>query len=373
MNDHKRFRPKDVPDDTSERPRSRLDFRAWPAPARWLLLAAVSITAVLALDALNVPAGLLLGPMLAAIVLSVSGGNLKVPPTLFMVAQAVVGLMIASAIPTTIFQEVAAHGPLFIIGTLSTFAMAGFLGWVQSRMGGLPGTTAIWGSLPGAATAMTLMSGAYGADMRLVAFMQYLRVVCCALAAMTVAKTLQLPIPVPETGHAVMWPTPATVAAIGLAIGIGALGRRLKMPGGTLLLPMLLGIALNFSGLLTYELPRWVLALAYGVVGWGIGTRFTMEVLRHARRLLPRVLGSIAILILSSACVALMLVQFGGIDPLSAFLATSPGGADSVAIIATATHADVAFVVAMQVARFVVVLIAGPWLGRVLSRDRATQ
>ena len=40
----------------------------------------------------------------------------------------------------------------------------------------LPGTTAVWGSSPGAATAMVLMAEAFGADARLVAFMQYLRV-----------------------------------------------------------------------------------------------------------------------------------------------------------------------------------------------------
>jgi uncharacterized membrane protein AbrB (regulator of aidB expression) len=54
----------------------------------------------------------------------------------------------------------------------------------------LPGTTAIWGSSPGAATAMTLMSESYGADMRLVAVMQYLRVVLVVLTASLVARLL---------------------------------------------------------------------------------------------------------------------------------------------------------------------------------------
>ena len=37
----------------------------------------------------------------------------------------------------------------------------------------LPGTTALWGTSPGAASVMTIMAESYGADMRLVAFMQY--------------------------------------------------------------------------------------------------------------------------------------------------------------------------------------------------------
>jgi uncharacterized membrane protein AbrB (regulator of aidB expression) len=46
---------------------------------------------------------------------------------------------------------------------------------------------AIWGMLPGAATVMMVMVEAYGADFRLVAFMQYLRVVLVAAVASVVA------------------------------------------------------------------------------------------------------------------------------------------------------------------------------------------
>ena len=46
-----------------------------------------------------------------------------------------------------------------------------------------------------------------------------------------------------------------------------------------------------------------------------------------------------------------------GIDPLTAYLATSPGGMDSVAIIAAASdRVDISFVMALQTARFLIVL-----------------
>jgi uncharacterized protein len=45
-------------------------------------------------------------------------------------------------------------------------------GWVMSRFRIIPGTTAVWGMLPGGATVMMLMAEAYGADSRLVAFMR---------------------------------------------------------------------------------------------------------------------------------------------------------------------------------------------------------
>ena len=65
---------------------------------------------------------------------------------------------------------------------------------------------------------------------------------------------------------------------------------------------------------------------------------------------------------------ATLLVVLAGIDPLTAYLATSPGGADSAAIIAMASNVDVAFVMAMQTTRLVLVLLVGPSLAGFIAR-----
>ncbi len=65
---------------------------------------------------------------------------------------------------------------------------------------------------------------------------------------------------------------------------------------------------------------------------------------------------------------AALLVAVAGIDPMTAYLATSPGGADSAAIIAMASNVDVAFVMAMQTTRLVLVLLIGPSLAGFIAR-----
>ena len=65
---------------------------------------------------------------------------------------------------------------------------------------------------------------------------------------------------------------------------------------------------------------------------------------------------------------AVLLHLIVGTDPLTAYLATSPGGADSVAIIAASSNVDVPFVMAMQMARFILVLLVGPALARAVAR-----
>ena len=54
--------------------------------------------------------------------------------------------------------------------------------------------------------------------------------------------------------------------------------------------------------------------------------------------------------------------------PLTAYLAASPGGADAVAIIAASSRVDMSFVMAMQVARLILVILIGPSLARLLAR-----
>jgi membrane AbrB-like protein len=304
------------------------------------------------------------------VLLAANGGAVQTPRPAFFFAQGVVGVMIASFLPRSIFAEIGADWPIFLIGVLSTIAAASFLGWLLTRSRVLPGTTAIWGSSPGAATAMTLMSENFGADLRLVAFMQYTRVACCAIVAALAARLFGTPV-VHTTMASQAWSTEGVVAALAIALVGSFLGVRLRIPGGGLLLPMAISVVVALTGVAPLALPAPVLVLGYAVLGWGIGMRFTPDVLRHAARAVPRVLGSILALIAICGGFGFALVAFAGVDPLTAYLATSPGGADSVSIIAASTKVDMPFVLAMQVARFVLVVIVGPAQARLLSRSAA--
>lgn len=337
---------------------------------RWLGTLALSAAFVALFEFIGLPATVLLGPMLAAIVFAGFEKQVKVPAPAFSLAQGVIGCMIAASIPISILGELVKDWPIFVAGISSAIIAACTMGWLLARLQILPGTTAIWGSFPGAASAMTIMAESFGADMRLVAFMQYMRVVCVSVVASSIAALWVghsgAPIP------AVVWFPPVDwfwlAATLALILGSYALTQWRKIPSGMFLLPMLLGIVLINTGVMKMELPQWLLAASYAVVGWTIGSRFTKPILRHATRAFPRVLGSILTLIAICGIFAAGLVHFAGIDPLTAYLATSPGGADSVAIISASVDVDVPFVMAMQLGRFLVILIAGPALARMVVK-----
>jgi membrane AbrB-like protein len=342
----------------------------WSRSIRWASLLLLSAVFVAILEFMHLPAALLLGPMLAAILFAAARKTVQIPPPATAVSQALVGCLIARAIPLAILSEMAKDWPIFISGVLSVIAAAALLGFVLAKFQVLPGTTAIWGSMPGGASAMAIMAESFGADMRLVAFMQYLRVVCVAIAASTISR-----IWISTTNAAVpqtVWfppisplPMLETIALIAVSI---FLTRRFKIQAGIFLLPMILGLILQNTGLIRIELPPWLLAIAYAFIGWTIGIRFTREILAYAARALPQVIGSIIALITICCAFAAILVYFTGVDPLTAYLATSPGGVDSVAIIATFTHVDLPFIMSMQLVRLLVILMIGPTLARLVVK-----
>ncbi|MGC4125797.1 AbrB family transcriptional regulator, partial [Enterobacter sp.] len=165
-------------------------------PGQWLVLLALSALFLYALEQAGLPAGILLGPLLAGALLSILGVRLHLPRRLGTLIPGVVGCMIVKLMPASDFGQIVDHLPVFLFGTFAVIAISGVLGWVLTRMHTLPGTTALWGLSPGAASAMVLMAEAYGADTALVALMQYLRVlmvtsITAAVATLVGASHMQ--------------------------------------------------------------------------------------------------------------------------------------------------------------------------------------
>lgn len=309
--------------------------------------------------------------MLAGVIAGVNGATIRVHKWLFGAAQAVIGILIAGSIELDVLHALGENWLVFLGGVVATVAASSYLGWQISRWGVLPGSTAIWGSAPGAASAMVLMAGAFGADYRLVAFMQYLRVMIVAIVAAGLAAFLvDTPVEAasaPAFFPPLQWPTFPVTLLIAAAGAVA--GWLLQLPTPFFFGTIILGALLHVGAGVPFQLPPWLLTAAYVGIGWSIGLNFTRPVVRHAARALPQVVGSILLLILLSALVGWLLSELLDIDFLTAYLATSPGGMDAVAIIAAASgNANMSLIMAMQMARFLFVLVFGPMIARMLAK-----
>ncbi|MBL8576993.1 MAG: AbrB family transcriptional regulator [Mesorhizobium sp.] len=352
-------------------PPDRQRLGTWPAAAQCTALLAVSAIFVALLDLTALPAAFLIGPMFAAIIAGTNGATVRIPRPLFGAAQAIVGCLVAASISIEIVAAFTSDWLLVTAVVVATLAASSFLGWFISRFKVFPGSTAVWGSAPGGATAMVLMAGAFGADVRLVAFMQYLRVIMVSVAAALVARlwvdTSGVALPAHIWFPAIQWPAFGAMIAIA-AVG-AVLGRIARLPSPYFLGAAILGAIAHIGFGVPIQLPEWLLAASYALIGWTIGLNFTSGILLHAARALPQIVGSILALMAFCGGLAWLLSHQLGIDPLTAYLATSPGGLDSVAIIAAASKGvDMSFVMALQSCRLVFVLAFGPFLARLVSR-----
>lgn len=333
--------------------------------ARWAILAAASLAIAFGFEEAQLPASFLIGPLIAGVAVRLAGIELRVPRTVFLASQAVVGAMIGSVLTPSIIHTFRAEWPVLGASVAVIVVVASVAGWALSRFGVVPGTTGVWGSSPGAASAMVILSEAHGGDVRLVAFMQYLRVLFVASAASIVARVWigasAAPKPV-DPFAAVDGRTFAVTLAV-VVVG-GLVGFLARIPSGAMLLPLLATAILHGSGATEFAFPPWLLILAYTGLGWTIGLGFNRAAVSHAARALPWIVVSILVLMAVSAGLAVLLVETLGIDPLTAFLATSPGGMDTVAIIAASTPVDVSFVMSLQAVRFFVLILFGPTLSK---------
>ena len=142
----------------------------------WLVIAAASAISALTLLRFGVPAALLLGPMLVAVTVACCGIEMRVARPVFIAAQGVVGALVGRAVSPAILADVVANAGVMIGFVGGTIVAAAIVGWLLARFTSLGAETAAWGSSPGGASAMVAASADFGADTRLVAFMQYLRV-----------------------------------------------------------------------------------------------------------------------------------------------------------------------------------------------------
>lgn len=340
------------------------------------LLLAASVGTALLLKAWLSASAWLVAAMLTAMCFGLAGSKLRIKPWLMAIAQGMTGVAIASTLDIHGLLKAAANGWAFV-AVLLTVGSAIAVGWVMLRFASLSGTTAVWGSLPGAASVMGSLAMVNGGDGVLVSLMQYLRVVLVVAIAPLVAHSLGAtsPIAVGSLPKAVATMQGHHAIGFGLAIAICLLGcwiaTRFNILAGAFLVPLLLGSVYTGTSPIALHVPSPVLSGGFTILGWAIGLQFRREFAITMVRSVPAML--VATLAMLGVCAlwAWLLARLSPISFLTAYLATTPGGLDSVVAIAMGTTADLNFVVAVQTMRVFVVLFVGPFVARLLGRTKS--
>ncbi len=299
----------------------------------------------------------------------------ELPRAVYIAAQAVVGTALGAGFSPATLLTLPSHILIFAFAVFFILLTSLFNGWLLSRRTGLDVPTAFLGTMPGGAGEMVAMSDSLRADTRLVVVMQYTRLLLILASLAFIAPVLSQFSHLSRPQEVIGGDSPAEtfdlwkMAILFLLTFVGWLtGMRTRIPAGTFLIPTLLYFLLELGGL---QLGRWpwpIFAVAYVVMGLQIGGRFQPSTVAAIKDILAPVCVTTLLLLVGSFGVAWMLAREMGLDRISAYLAATPGGLDSVAAVATEVHGDTAIILTVHLVRLVCVLIAAPWLVRACSR-----
>ena len=341
---------------------------------RWPGLAVATAVVAVGAGAVGVPSSALFAAILTGLVWALTGASGMAPPRWAVVAaQAVIGATLGAYFelaPLTALGGRWLPVGLVVAGTLAVSLLAGVL---VAAATGLDLPTALLGLVAGGASGIVALSDELGADARLVAVMQYTRVLVVVLLAPLVTAFAFDNGGAATGGGAAEAGVTGDLAYTAAACGAGLLvARRLRVPAAALLGPLAVGAALT-----AIEIPDgagvpWLVQeLAFAVIGVQVGLRFTPATVRRAGRLLPVVLAAVMAIVGLCAGLAAVLVALADVSFADAYLATTPGGIYAVLATAVGIGADTTFVTAVQALRMLIMVIAAPPLVRVLATRSA--
>ena len=358
-------------------PRSATLRLAVPVSLRRLVvLVALASAAGFVAQLLGLPGAWLIGPMVVVIGAGVTGRQLRFPRPVVLGAQGIVGTLVAGGFDPAALPKVVANWPAVLLAVGGTLAASALVGIGLARTTTIHRATTTLGTLPGGAQAMIALSVALGADVRAVATMQYVRIVLAVLSASLIGRvSLWLSGAAPASLTAVAAAPAAsplpTYLLTGLTAGVGVVvGSSLRIPAGVILGPLVLGVLARSLELVHPAWPTGVPEAAYVVLGLYVGVMFDRVAIRNIRGQLPAMVLSILVLIGVCGCLGALLAFWTGANLVTGFLATTPGGLDSVTAIALTSGADVSLMLSVQMVRLFAVVLVGPPLARWLLRAR---
>lgn len=337
----------------------------------WALVVATTLGASVALELLGLPTPFLFGGLLGALAYALARPQrpLALPAPLFRGGQAVVGVLVGASVDLRVLASLGTDW--FVVVAVGCFSLvvSVLVGQLLVRRGASR-TTATFASIAGGAAGLTAVSRDLGADERVVAVLQYLRLLVVLVSMPLVVygvfgeRNQRAAL---AAGGDRWWVDLGFCVAAG-AVGL-LLGPRLRIPSPSIMGPLLAAVALHgVPGLGDAHVPGPVEAAGYLAIGVHVGLSFTVASLVAIGRMVPTALVTIAATIASCAALGVLLAATTDRTPLEAYLATTPGGIYAVLGVATATGSDVGFVTAAQLIRVLVVLGSAPLVAAVLRR-----
>jgi membrane AbrB-like protein len=326
---------------------------------RTLATVAISAAGGFAAQAMQLPAGLLMGGALAVAVAALAGVKVTMPDWLRDVAFVFTGVSMGATVAKDSLSLIV-QWPVSLIGlAVELIFIIASTGYMLRKLFGLDKGTAYLSSFPGHLSFIMGIAATGIGDSRQITIIQVIRIlmltICVPVGAMF------LPIDHFANVAPVAPMDLQTLALLVAGCGVaGFIAVRLKVPAGYVLGPMALATAAKLAGLFDGAMPPPVLTATYILIGGLIGSRFSgitwPEFTRAAIGGVIATLMTVAIVTGVAYAVSLFVdMPFGQL-----WLGLSPGALEGMGALGIALGYDTAFIAAHHVSRLVMLTVAIP-------------
>lgn len=337
--------------------------RTGRAPGLWRVpvLLVLAVLGAQGAEAIGMPLAWMIGPMLVATVLAVSGWSVPIPRQTRIAGQVIVAT--AVGLQLTLGGVLAVSGLVLemLLVTVGSAALAIGLAPLLQSLSKADKATAFFACVPCGPAEMAQLAERGGGNGPLVGLVQGLRI---AIVVLTVPAGLQLAgVPVTELAaqrDALFAFGSMTLPAIALAIGAGLLARRVGMVSPFFLGP--LGIASLLA--MGVETPvEWPRALTYAgqlMLGMALGLSFNRTLLRGAPRFVAASALVTVLTIIGCSLLAWGIAVFDGLPVATLVLAAAPGSVTEMSLTAEAMGLAVALVTTFHIVRLFIIMPLSP-------------
>jgi len=337
---------------------------------RTLLTVAISAAGGFTAQALQLPAGLLMGGALAVAVAALAGVKVILPNWLRDVAFVFTGVSMGASVARDSLSLITQWPISLAALAIELVIIIASTGYMLRKLFGLDRGTAYLSSFPGHLSFVMGIASSGVGDSRQITIIQVIRILMLTICVPIGA--IFLPIDHFANAAPVVPMDYSTLAllALGCAL-VGFVATRLKVPAGYVLGAMAAATIAKLSGLFEGAMPPPALTATYILIGGLIGSRFSGITWPEFR---SAAIGGIIATIMTVAIVtaiAYVVAQLVDMPFGQIWLGLSPGALEGMGALGVALGYDAAFIAAHHVSRLLMLTIAIPLVVYIVAPDRA--
>ncbi len=349
----------------------------------FLLTALVGICGMHIGQKLKLPAGRLVGAMLAVMLLGICTGRAFFPADARKVVQIFSGALIGSKISRRDIAGFKRIWKPFLLMLAGILTINVAIGIVIFRFSPLDFFTAMLSAAPGGLSDMAIMSEDFGANPEYVAVLQLVRLLAIYIIIVPIFRRQnanfhgsELPGCQPQTdttSSGLIESTGRKVKIVQLlltvlfASGTGVLLWWLDVSAGAMIGGMLGAMAFNLCAQKAY-FPQSIRGYIQALAGAYIGSQITMNTLRTIGDITLPVFCIVVGTVVYTFSVSYFMRKFSTLDYQTCLLSSAPGGLQEMGLMAMDLGADAPKVVLLQTLRLFFAVSAFPLISQIVAR-----